>query len=149
MFKDESHIISCLINRCNNKIFLKGKYIVFNFMFIKNGFNRSICYFIFKGMIFFIYWRYNMTFPYWKKVFVDAFDIWARWLWHSSSHEEVFYWKGVALQLYWNCTSAWVFSCIFAAYFQKTFSVEHLWMTASELRSLRNLQIFNWCTNCL
>ena len=76
MFKDESHIISCLINRCNNKIFLKGKYIAFNFMFTKNGFNRSICYFIFKGMIFFIYWRYNMTFPYWKKVFVDAFDIW-------------------------------------------------------------------------
>ena len=28
----------------------------------------------------------------------------------------------VALQLYWNCTSAWVFSFKFAAYFQKTFS---------------------------
>ena len=28
----------------------------------------------------------------------------------------------VAKQLYWNCTSAWVFSCKFAAYFQNTFS---------------------------
>ena len=27
----------------------------------------------------------------------------------------------IALQLYWNHTSAWVFSCKFAAYFQKTF----------------------------
>ena len=27
-----------------------------------------------------------------------------------------------ALQLYWNYTSAWVFSCKFAAYFQNTFS---------------------------
>ena len=26
------------------------------------------------------------------------------------------------LQLYWNHTSAWVFSCKFAAYFQNTFS---------------------------
>ena len=38
----------------------------------------------------------------------------------------------VALQLYWNCTSTWVFSCKFAAYFQDTFSQEHLWMAASE-----------------
>ena len=37
----------------------------------------------------------------------------------------------VALQLYWNCTSAWVFSCKYAAYFQNTFSQEHLWRTAS------------------
>ena len=29
-------------------------------------------------------------------------------------------------------TSAWVFSCNFAAYFQNTFSQEHLWVTASE-----------------
>ena len=28
----------------------------------------------------------------------------------------------VALQLYWNHTSSWVFSCKFAAYFQNTFS---------------------------
>ena len=28
----------------------------------------------------------------------------------------------VALQLYWNCTSPWVFSCKFATYFQNTFS---------------------------
>ena len=29
--------------------------------------------------------------------------------------------KKVALQLYWNRILAWVFSCTFAAYFQKTF----------------------------
>ena len=32
---------------------------------------------------------------------------------------------------YWNLTSAWVFSCKFAAYFQNTFSQEHLWVVAS------------------
>ena len=37
----------------------------------------------------------------------------------------------VALQLYWNQTSAWVFSCKFAAYFQNTFSKEQLWVVAS------------------
>ena len=34
-------------------------------------------------------------------------------------------------QLYWNCTSAWVFSCKFAAYFQNTFYQDHLWVAAS------------------
>ena len=38
----------------------------------------------------------------------------------------------VALQLYRNHTSAWVFSCKFAAYFQNTFSLGQLWKTASE-----------------
>ena len=28
----------------------------------------------------------------------------------------------IALQFYWNCTSAWVFYCKFAVYFQNTFS---------------------------
>ena len=37
----------------------------------------------------------------------------------------------VAKQLYWNHTSAWVFSYKFAAYFQNTFYQEHLWTTAS------------------
>ena len=38
----------------------------------------------------------------------------------------------VALQLYWNHTSTWVFSCKFAAYFLNTFAREHLWGAASE-----------------
>ena len=38
----------------------------------------------------------------------------------SSSHPEVFLRKG-ALQLYWNRTSTWLFSCRFAAYFQLAF----------------------------
>ena len=37
----------------------------------------------------------------------------------------------VAKQLYWNCTSARVFSCKFAAYFQNTFSLEQLRMAAT------------------
>ena len=41
----------------------------------------------------------------------------------------------VALQPYWNRTSAWVFFCKFAAYFQSTFSQEHLWMAASGVPS--------------
>ena len=31
-------------------------------------------------------------------------------------------WGKVVLQLYWNRSSAWMFSCKFAAYFQNTFS---------------------------
>ena len=41
--------------------------------------------------------------------------------------------KIVALQLYWNHISAWVFSCKFAAYFQNTFLEDHLWRAASYL----------------
>ena len=40
-----------------------------------------------------------------------------------------------ALQLYWNHTSTWVFSCNFASYFQNTFSKEHLYTAASEARN--------------
>ena len=70
---------------------------------------------------------------------------------YRSSHPEVFLGKSVLkicsnftgehpcrsdfnkvpLQRYWNRTSAWVFSCKFAAYFQNTFSQEHLWIAAS------------------
>ena len=69
-----------------------------------------------------------------------------------SSHPEVFLGKGVlkicikftgehpcrseisivAEQLYWNHTSAWVFSCKVAAYFENTFSNEKLWVVASD-----------------
>ena len=38
----------------------------------------------------------------------------------------------VALQLCWNRTSPWVFSCKFAAYFQNNFSYEHLCVAASD-----------------
>ena len=37
----------------------------------------------------------------------------------------------ISKQLYWNHTLTWMFSCKFAAFFQNTFSQEHLWMTAS------------------
>ena len=43
-----------------------------------------------------------------------------------SSHQEVFSGKA-ALQLYWNHTSAWVFSSKFAAYFHNTFSKNMCW----------------------
>ena len=36
----------------------------------------------------------------------------------------------IALHLYWNRTSAWMFPCKFATYFQSTSSFEHLWTTA-------------------
>ena len=33
-------------------------------------------------------------------------------------------------------TLAWLFSCKFAAYFQNTFPLEHLWVAASEMRRI-------------
>ena len=42
----------------------------------------------------------------------------------------------VALQVNWNRTSVWVTSCKFAAYFRNTFTLEHLWMLASELTNV-------------
>ena len=42
------------------------------------------------------------------------------------------YFNRFAKQLCWNHTSVWVFSCKFAAYFQNTFSLEHLCMAASK-----------------
>ena len=50
----------------------------------------------------------------------------------------------VVLQLYWNHTSAWVFSCKFAAYLQNIFSEEHLWTPASDRLSLTIYLIFNF-----
>ena len=44
----------------------------------------------------------------------------------------------VAKQHYWYHTSAWEFSCKFAAYFQNIFSWEHLWVAASVARILVN-----------
>ena len=46
----------------------------------------------------------------------------------------------VALQLYWNLTSAWVFARKFDAYFQNTFSEEHLLVAAS-------ISILHWRKN--
>ena len=34
-------------------------------------------------------------------------------------------------------TLTWLFSCKFAGYFQKTFSLEHLWRAASGLSPIR------------
>ena len=42
----------------------------------------------------------------------------------------------VGKQLFWNHTSAWMFSCKFAAYFWNTLSLEYLW-TADYGRHLR------------
>ena len=46
------------------------------------------------------------------------------------------------MQLYWNRTLAWVFSCKFDAYFQNTFSSEHLWTAASVIFMLPKLLDF-------
>ena len=45
----------------------------------------------------------------------------------------------VSNQLYWNCTSAWVFYYKFAAYFQNTFSEDHLWRAASVFSNLKSI----------
>ena len=46
--------------------------------------------------------------------------------------------KFIAKQLYWNHTLTWVFSCKLAAYFQNTFSQEHLWTPASDVIPLKS-----------
>ena len=50
----------------------------------------------------------------------------------------------VALQLYWNHTSTWVFSCKFAAYFRNTFSQEHLWVAAFENLTFQMYHTLNY-----
>ena len=56
----------------------------------------------------------------------------------------------VAKQLYWNHTSAWVFSCNFAAYFQNSFFKEHLWVAASVfLRTMMKLSKIKNCWCCI
>ena len=52
----------------------------------------------------------------------------------------------VALQLYWNHTSSWVFSCKSAVYFQNIFLQEHLWRAASEFNSMTKTykEVYTW-----
>ena len=45
-------------------------------------------------------------------------------------------------KLYWNHTSAQVFSCKFDAYFHNTFSEGHLWTAASVIFEFRCLGLF-------
>ena len=51
----------------------------------------------------------------------------------------------VALQLYWNHISVWVFSCHFAGYFQNTFSEEHFWVAASDNSTVMFFNILLFC----
>ena len=46
----------------------------------------------------------------------------------------------VALQLYWNRTSAWLLSCKFAAFFQNTFSYKHV-LVAASVSSVKSLVV--------
>ena len=62
----------------------------------------------------------------------------------------------VALQLYWNRTSACVFSCKFAACFQNIFLEEHLWKTVSGFTKVNsstsrtgNVWLWRKCDLCL
>ena len=48
---------------------------------------------------------------------------------YSEKISQVHY-RASHLQFYWNHTSAWVFSCNFAVYFQNVFLYYHLWQTA-------------------
>ena len=50
----------------------------------------------------------------------------------------------VAKQLYGNRTSAWVFSCKFAVYFQNTFTQEHLWMASSVITFLTQAGLYQY-----
>ena len=60
----------------------------------------------------------------------------------KSSHVEVFNWW-LTKQI--DHTSAWVFSCKFAPYFQNPFYSEHLWTAASEFHYIIQ-QSWEWYT---
>ena len=60
----------------------------------------------------------------------------------KSSHVEVFNWW---LTKQTDHTSAWVFSCKFAPYFQNPFYSEHLWTAASEFHYIIQ-QSWEWYT---
>ena len=86
---------------------------------------------------------YTYTYTNWRWQNSTRYSPFYKFPYFRCSHSEVFLWKGVlkicskftgehqmlkcdfnkvALQLYWNHTSAWVFPCKFAAYFQNAFS---------------------------
>ena len=86
----------------------------------------------------FEYWYFKINKAIMVRIFVkltSSLVISSKTLYNNrSSRPEVFLGKGVlkicsrfinkaVKHLYWNCTSAWVFSCHFAAYFQNTFSL--------------------------
>ena len=54
----------------------------------------------------------------------------------------------VAKALYWNDTSAWVFCCKLAAYFQNIFSQEHLWTADPTNFSKIKLVIYQFAFCC-
>ena len=79
------------------------------------------------------YWLFKYN-PRWWKLLQKSWRIQAAAMvlcWCSRTPMLKCDFKNVALQRYWNRTSAWLFSCKFAAYFQNTFSQEHLWTAAS------------------
>ena len=57
MFTDESHVISCLVNMYNHKIFLKGNRSVLTKCSMKMKFTDLHVIFIFKGLNFFIHYH--------------------------------------------------------------------------------------------
>ena len=50
---------------------------------------------------------------------------------HKKTPMQKYDFNKVAKQLYWNCISAWLLSCKFAAFFQNIFSYKHVLVTAS------------------
>ena len=62
----------------------------------------------------------------------------------ENTHAEVWF----QLQLYWNRTSAWVFSCKFAAYIQNTFFYEYLWRANYTKKERASWASF-WIRHCI
>ena len=55
----------------------------------------------------------------------------SNWLFDIRSSPPQVFLRSVTFQIYWNRTSAWVFSCKFTAYFQNNSSEGHIWRAAS------------------
>ena len=67
------------------------------------------------------------------------------WLVCSFSNDQWMYNFNTVATLYWNYTSAWVFSCKFAAFVQHTFLSGHLWKATSLFIVTPNLSFFGNC----
>ena len=80
-----------------------------------------------KENLAFLIWSFLRSFCSYEKFFWKMQQIYGR----TSMLKRDF--NKLALQLFWNCTSSWVFSCKLALYFQNTFLKEHLCRTASEV----------------
>ena len=120
--------IFCTTDRRSSENYLLRNSVIMDFIkpFVKNAI-RGAAYIFQKGF-------YKINVP-------DVSSIYRKWYkWNEKPWNKNLHWIPLLVYFTWNFwshilrshTSAWVFSCKFAAYFQNTFFQEHLWEAASD-----------------